>query len=100
MAIMVVYKYGILRILSTIFKVLAIATLLIGIISTIKFLAATAQPGIPGVATSIILFGLNMTITYVIVTICLWACAELIILFIDLEENTRRTTLLLEKERS
>lgn len=98
MAIVVESKYGILRIVSVIYKIFAVIVAIIGLISGLGAMVATSSFG-PGVSTGAILTGLMTIVMGLLGGVFLWAGAEMIILFIDIEENTRRTSLLIQKDK-
>jgi L-asparagine transporter-like permease len=107
MAVTVERKYGALRAIAIIIKVLAILFLIFTVIGALSMMAnsggsAMAQgvegmraPGMLGGAFG----GFLVLIWGILGTISLWAGAELICLLIDVEENTRKTHVLLERGR-
>jgi hypothetical protein len=106
MAITVERKYGALRAIATIIKVLAVLFLVFTVIAALGMMGGSAKnamakgEGIQGVGMFTGAFaGFMMLIWGVLGTISLWAGAELICLLIDVEENTRKTHILLERGR-
>jgi hypothetical protein len=97
-------KYGVLRVVATIFKILAWIVLVVGLLGACVSIAASAVPGllgagarnnplgigseglIVGLAT-----GLGVIFLAVLYFLFLYAFGELIYLLIALEENTRLT---------
>ena len=100
-------KFGVLRIIGTLWKILAWITLVVGIVFSLGILLVgllgsggailrmfgqdmRAVPGAMGIVSSIVgfLFALVLTIMYFLV---LYAVGDLIYLLLAIEENTRRT---------
>ena len=109
MAITVERKYGALRAIAIIIKVLAILFLVFSLIAALSMMAASGQSSMPGGnvnfqgvpqgITGSALGGLMLLMWGILGAISLWAGAELICLLIDMEENTRKTHVLLERGR-
>jgi hypothetical protein len=101
MAITVEKKYGALRIIATVLKIVGLLVLLFGVIGGILAVAdgASIKQTNPEHGLDLLRTGLVGLISAIVGAICLWAWAELIKLFIDVEENTRKTHILLERER-
>ena len=100
MAITVERKYGALRAIAIIIKVLAILFLIFTVIGALSMMGSSGknemmQGNMPMGAFG----GFMMLIWGILGTICMWAGAELICLLIDMEENTRKTHILLERGR-
>jgi hypothetical protein len=92
-------KYGALRVISTILRVLAWIVLVVGVILVLvgAFTSSPVPtPDVPG-GLSVggpSVFGVILSLVGVgLWSLWLFASAEIIRLFIDLEENTRRTAL-------
>ncbi len=97
MAITVEKKYRALRSISLVLKICAIVVLILGIVVAASSMASTEKQfesrhvAVPGFFTLIL---------SIMAAIGLWAWAELIKLLIDVEENTRKTHVLVERERA
>ncbi len=91
MGISVEKKYGSLRIITTVLWVVGLLFLIGGILSGISVLSAKGAGGTSN--------GLLMILGGIAAAILHWAAAQIIHLFIDMEENTRKTHILLERER-
>ena len=107
MATMVEKKYGMLRTISIILKILAVLTLVLRVIAGLGAIAGSETVGqMSGdshqkeVTAGMLGGGFASIVTGIIAAIALWAWAELIKLLIDVEENTRKTHILLERDRS
>jgi protein-S-isoprenylcysteine O-methyltransferase Ste14 len=99
MALTIESKYGALRIIATLIKVLAVLVLILGVIGGLGAMAGSSQMQ-GGNMMGGIFGGFFMLIWGLMGAIGLWAWAELINLLIDVEENTRKTHILLERERA
>lgn len=99
MAISVERKYGALRIIATLIKVLAVLILLVGVIGGLSAMAGSSQIQ-SGNMMGGMFGGFFMLVWGIMGAVGLWAWAELINLLIDVEENTRKTHILLERDRA
>ena len=79
-------KYSALRTISVIFKVLAILAAVVALIAALMALGSRSSFGFGGLAGAVIaiLYG-------GFVCLYLFAAAEFILVFLDIEENTRQT---------
>jgi len=107
MAITVERKYSALRAIAVIIKVMAILFLVFSVIAALAAMAASGKSAFsgdagdlhgPGMAAGA-MGGFTMLVFGILGAISLWAWAELICLLIDVEENTRKTHVLLERGR-
>lgn len=96
-------KYPILRIISVVFKVLAVLAAIIGVINALMTLAVSASmsgstfPNAPQTGT-FALYAMVLSLVYGAVSaICFLAISEGILVFLDIEENSRTTNELLER---
>lgn len=108
MAITVEKKYGILRSITVLLKILAILVLVFGIIAGIAAMVGSAamhatdnspEPAGTQMMMGGFAGGFLIVIWGIVGGIALWAWAELINLLVDVEENTRKTYILLERGR-
>lgn len=92
-------KYPLLRLISVIFKVLAVIAALIGVINALMTLAvSTSAPMSQTQYGSFALFGVILSLVYgTVAGIYFLAMSEGILVFIDIEENTRMTNELLQR---
>ncbi len=83
-------KYSALRIISVIFKVLAVLAVIVAVIVALVSLASTASYGASGLMGG---FGFAViSLLYgAFLALYLFAIAEFILVFLDIEENTRLT---------
>jgi hypothetical protein len=108
MAITVERKYGALRAIAIIIKVLAILFLVFSLIAALSMMAASSKSSMSGGSVNFqgpgmmagALGGFMILIWGILGAISLWAGAELICLLIDVEENTRKTHVLLERQQT
>jgi uncharacterized membrane protein len=83
-------KYQALRIMSVIFKVLAGLAVIISVIVALIALGSSSRFGASGLAGGF--FGAVVSILYgAFVGLYLFAFAEFILVFLDIEQNTRET---------
>ena len=95
-----------LRVVGTIFKVLAWLVLIVGLLAAIGSLifgfTLTGELGIPGLDAGGPLFGIAAFVAAVVVAIInfliLYAMGEAVYLFLCIEENTRRSAYLLQQQ--
>lgn len=102
MAIMVETKYSVLRIVSVIYKVFAVIFAIIMLIAGLAAMGSSATVSSYGGGSSQVVAGGIFGGFFIIISgilggIFLWAWGEMIILFIDVEENTRKTSILLQQ---
>lgn len=109
-------KFSVLRIIGTLWKILAwialvggillsVGVLLVGVLGSGRFLMqylgqdVRAIPGAMGLVSSIVAF-LIMLVISVIYFLVLYAVGDLIFLLLAIEENTRRTSEWIERSTS
>lgn len=91
-------KFGALRIISGIFKVLAVLFLLGGIAATGLGIFALTRPGGGGFTATTIAPAVVPVIAGIIGMILLLAFSQIFDLLLSLEENTRLTAVLLQRQ--
>lgn len=91
-------KFGALRIISAIYKVLAVLTLLGGIVATALYILALMQPGGGGMTLATIAPAVVPLISGILGMIVLLAFSQIFDLLLSLEENTRLTAVLLQRQ--
>jgi hypothetical protein len=99
-------RYTSLRVIGTIFKILAWISLILGLISAVGLLIVgftlSGEPGLLGVSLSGPLAGVAMFVAFVIIAVfsflTLYAIGESIYLFLSIEENTRRAAILAQQQ--
>jgi hypothetical protein len=99
-------RFMALRIIATVFKILAWLALIFGVLGAIGALllgfTLSGQEGLLGLNVAGPLTGIAMLVVSLIVAIIgfllLYALAEFIYLFLSIEENTRRTAYLVQQQ--
>lgn len=99
-------RFTSLRVIGTIFKILAWISLILGLILAVGLLilglTLSGEPGLLGLSLSGPLAGLAMfvalTITSVFGFLVLYAIGESVYLFLTIEENTRRAAILAQQQ--
>jgi predicted lipid-binding transport protein (Tim44 family) len=99
-------RFMALRIIATVFRILAWLALIFGVLGAIGALllgfTLSGQEGLLGLNVTGPLAGIAMFVVSLIVAIIgfllLYACAEFIYLFLSIEENTRRTAYLVQQQ--
>ena len=99
-------RFMALRIIATVFRILAWLALIFGVLGAIGALllgfTLSDQEGLLGLNVTGPLTGIAMFVVSLIVTIIgfllLYACAEFIYLFLSMEENTRRTAFFMQQQ--
>jgi hypothetical protein len=88
-------RYHALRFLSLLFKVLSVLTF---ILSIVQFFQGTSISGV-GITDSKLLLSLEalVGVAGIISSFLLWARAEIIMVYLDTEENTRATAMYLRE---
>ncbi len=111
MAVMVEKRYGMLRIITILLKVAAVLVLAFGLIGGVGAMAGSAgvkhaagpemdEPTQQAISVGMLSGGFGVIVMGILGAIGLWAWAELIKLLIAVEENTRKTHVLVERERA
>lgn len=97
-------KYTALRVIATIYKVIAWITLVLGVIGFIISIVTGSLAGIKGIRYGFgggfigLLSGVGILIYCIIAFLGLLALSEAIYVVLDIEENTRKTAMMLEKK--
>ena len=99
-------RFMALRIIGTVFKILAWLALIFGVLAAIGALilgfTIRGQEGLLGLSLNSPLAGIAVFIISVIVAIMsfllLYACGEFLYLFLSVEENTRRAAYLMQQQ--
>jgi hypothetical protein len=99
-------RFMALRIIGTVFKILAWLALIFGVLAAIGALilgfTIRGQEGLLGLSLNSPLAGIAMFVISLIVAIMsfllLYACGEFLYLFLSVEENTRRAAYLMQQQ--
>ena len=99
-------RFTSLRVIGTIFKILAWISLILGLISAVGLLilglTLSGDPGLLGLGLSGPLAGLAMFVALTIIAVfgflTLYAIGESVYLFLSIEENTRRAAILAQQQ--
>ena len=99
-------RFTALRVIGTVFKILAWISLILGIITAVAMLilgfTLSGQAGLLGLEMGSTLAGVAMFVVLLIVAVfgflMLYAIGESVYLFLSIEENTRRTAYLAQQQ--
>ena len=99
-------RFTSLRVIGTIFKILAWISLILGLISAVGLLilglTLSGEPGLLGLSLSGPLAGLGMFVALTIISVfgflVLYAIGESVYLFLAIEGNTRRAAILAQQQ--
>ena len=99
-------RFTALRVIGTVFKILAWISLILGLITAVGMLiigfTLTGESGLLGFDLGGSLAGVAMFVVFVIVAVfgflSLYAIGEAVYLFLAIEENTRRTAFLAQQQ--
>ena len=101
-------RFTALRVIGTVFKILAWISLILGLVTAVGILVlgftVSGQSGLLGIDLGGSLAGVAMFVVFVIIAVfgflSLYAIGESVYLFLSIEENTRRTAFLAQQQHT
>lgn len=99
-------RFTALRVIGTVFKILAWITLILGLLTAVGMLilgfTLSGETGLLGLSLGSPLAGVAMFVAFIIMAVfgflTLYAVGESVYLFLSIEENTRRTAFLAQQQ--